>query len=78
MSEYVIENGRIYTETETIERGYLVINNEKITQPSLSLFTLCIFIAVFIHILPNQVPILYSKVFNPKIDEIQSSEAMNE
>lgn len=32
MSEYVIENGRIYTETETIERGYLVINNEKITE----------------------------------------------
>lgn len=30
MSEYVIENGRIYTETGTIKQGYIVIKNDKI------------------------------------------------
>ena len=30
MAEYVIENGRIYTEDETIEKGYLIIKAGKI------------------------------------------------
>ncbi|MDK9852737.1 N-acetylglucosamine-6-phosphate deacetylase [Staphylococcus equorum] len=31
MAEYVIENGRIYTEEEIIERGYIIVKNDKIT-----------------------------------------------
>lgn len=31
MVEYVIENGRIYTEEEIIERGYIIVKNDKIT-----------------------------------------------
>lgn len=31
MAEYVIENGRIYTEAELIERGYIIVNDDKIT-----------------------------------------------
>ncbi|OEK69142.1 N-acetylglucosamine-6-phosphate deacetylase [Staphylococcus equorum] len=31
MAEYVIENGRIYTEEELIERGYLIVKDDKIT-----------------------------------------------
>lgn len=30
MTEYVIENGRIYTEEEIIERGYIIIKSGKI------------------------------------------------
>lgn len=30
MSKYAIINGRIYTEEETIEKGYIIINNGKI------------------------------------------------
>ena len=30
MVEYVIENGRIYTETETIDCGYIIIKSGKI------------------------------------------------
>ncbi|OEL03569.1 N-acetylglucosamine-6-phosphate deacetylase [Staphylococcus casei] len=30
MTEYVIENGRIYTEYETIERGYIIVKDGKI------------------------------------------------
>src|SRR5699024_3913415 len=30
MVEYVIENGRIYTETETIDCGYIIITSGKI------------------------------------------------
>lgn len=30
MSKYAIINGRIYTEEETIERGYIIVNNDKI------------------------------------------------
>lgn len=32
MTKYVIANGRIYTENETIEQGYIVIENGKIIQ----------------------------------------------
>ncbi|MGW7996577.1 N-acetylglucosamine-6-phosphate deacetylase [Staphylococcus xylosus] len=32
MTKYVIANGRIYTENETIEQGYILIENGKITQ----------------------------------------------
>ncbi|MDG0821793.1 N-acetylglucosamine-6-phosphate deacetylase [Staphylococcus equorum] len=31
MAEYVIENGRIYTEAELIERGYIIVKDDKIT-----------------------------------------------
>lgn len=31
MAEYVIENGRIYTEEEIIERGYIIVKDDKIT-----------------------------------------------
>ncbi|CCI59980.1 N-acetylglucosamine-6-phosphate deacetylase [Staphylococcus equorum] len=31
MVEYVIENGRIYTEEEIIERGYIIVKDDKIT-----------------------------------------------
>ncbi|MDN5696040.1 MAG: N-acetylglucosamine-6-phosphate deacetylase [Staphylococcus equorum] len=31
MVEYVIENGRIYTEEEMIERGYIIVKDDKIT-----------------------------------------------
>ncbi|MGO3496275.1 MAG: N-acetylglucosamine-6-phosphate deacetylase [Staphylococcus equorum] len=31
MVEYVIENGRIYTEEEIIERGYIIVKEDKIT-----------------------------------------------
>ena len=31
MAEYVIENGRIYTEEEIIERGYIIVKADKIT-----------------------------------------------
>ena len=29
MSQYVITNGRIYTEAQVIEKGYLVVENGK-------------------------------------------------
>ncbi len=32
MTKYVIANGRIYTENETIEQGYILIENGKIIQ----------------------------------------------
>lgn len=32
MSKYVITNGRIYTENETIEQGYILVEDGKITQ----------------------------------------------
>ena len=31
MSQYVITNGRIYTEAQVIEKGYLVVENGKIS-----------------------------------------------
>ncbi|PTE85517.1 N-acetylglucosamine-6-phosphate deacetylase [Staphylococcus equorum] len=31
MAEYVIENGRIYTEEEIIKRGYIIVKDDKIT-----------------------------------------------
>ncbi|MDK9871909.1 MAG: N-acetylglucosamine-6-phosphate deacetylase [Staphylococcus equorum] len=31
MAEYVIENGRIYTEAELIEQGYIIVKDDKIT-----------------------------------------------
>ncbi|KRG09189.1 N-acetylglucosamine-6-phosphate deacetylase [Staphylococcus sp. NAM3COL9] len=31
MAQYVIENGRIYTEEEIIERGYIIVKDDKIT-----------------------------------------------